>query len=113
MHYSKEIHEIKGKKVLSYQIENDINGNDRHVIHFMDLLTQDEINACENEVKELRKTHPNNWFSTVDLLYQKALLKARKVGGKIYKAKWFGGGFVFQSFNIGLDIEEIFANHTT
>tara|TARA_R110002020_G_C15950974_1_gene745619 strand:+ start:255 stop:584 length:330 start_codon:yes stop_codon:yes gene_type:complete len=109
MHYSKEIHEIKGKKVLSYQVENDINGNDRHVIHFLDLVTQDEIDACEIEVKELRKTYPNNWFSTTDLLYQKALLKARKVGGKIYKAKWFGGGFVFQSFNIGLDIEEIFA----
>lgn len=38
--------------------------------------------------------------SGIELMYEKALAKAREVGGKRYRAKWYGGGIVFQSYNI-------------
>jgi hypothetical protein len=67
------------------RINNDINGNPRFVVHFYDLLTDSE-----------------SWGLNLTILqrYELALKKARKVGGKIYRGKDFGGGIVFQSYNI-------------
>jgi hypothetical protein len=65
------------------RINNDVNGNPRYVVHFYDLLTDLEglnLNILER--------------------YELALKKARKVGGKMYRGKDFGGGIVFQSYNI-------------
>jgi hypothetical protein len=33
-------------------------------------------------------------------MYNEAVFKARKIGGKKYRGKDFGGGIVFQSYNI-------------
>jgi hypothetical protein len=65
------------------RINNDINGNPRFVVHFLDLLN-------EGEGEGLRT------LEKLDL----ALKKARKVGGKMYRGRDFGGGIVFQSYNI-------------
>lgn len=64
------------------RITNDVNGNPRYVVHFMELCSDVEI---ERE--------------TIDTLYLIAIKKARKVGGKKYHTKNFGGGIVFQSYN--------------
>lgn len=65
------------------RINNDVNGNPRYVVHFYDLLTDIEgLNL------------------TILQRYELALQKARKVGGKMYRGKDFGGGIVFQSYNI-------------
>jgi hypothetical protein len=65
------------------RINNDVNGNPRYVVHFYDLLTDIEgLNL------------------TILQRYELALKKARKVGGKMYRGKDFGGGIVFQSYNI-------------
>lgn len=64
------------------RIKNDVNGNPRYVVHFMELCSDVEI---ERE--------------TIDKLYLIAIKKARKVGGKKYHTKNFGGGIVFQSYN--------------
>ena len=60
-----------------FRVENDVNGNPRYVIHFLSLA--------------------NN--------YNEALNKARKIGGKKYRAKWFGGGIVFSSYNLEKDLK--------
>lgn len=65
------------------RINNDVNGNPRYVVHFYDLLT--DIEGLNLSILER---------------YELALQKARKVGGKMYRGKDFGGGIVFQSYNI-------------
>ena len=65
------------------KINNDVNGNPRYVVHFIDLLNEGERKGLDV-------------LQSFDL----AVKKARKVGGKVYKGKDFGGGIVFQSYNI-------------
>tara|TARA_R110002012_G_scaffold177904_2_gene342801 strand:+ start:1301 stop:1630 length:330 start_codon:yes stop_codon:yes gene_type:complete len=109
MHYYKEVHEIAGREVYAYRVENNNMGSPRWVVHFLDLLTQSEIDKAEAETKTLKEENPNQWVSVTDALYEKALAKVREVGGRKYRAKWFGGGFVIQSHNLRLDLEQIFA----
>jgi hypothetical protein len=54
------------------RITNDTNGNPRYVIHYLN----------------------------VDKNYNQALKIARKIGGKKFNNKQYGGGIVFQSYNI-------------
>jgi hypothetical protein len=65
------------------KINNDLNGNPRYVVHFYDLLNDGERQGLDV-------------LQSFDL----AVKKARKVGGKVYRGKDFGGGIVFQSYNI-------------
>jgi hypothetical protein len=65
------------------RINNDINGNPRFVVHFYDLLRDGEGEGL-----------------TILEKYEFAVKKARKIGGKIYRGRDFGGGIVFQSYNI-------------
>ena len=65
------------------RINNDINGNPRFVVHFPALLNEGEGKGLD-----------------VLQRFELALKKARKVGGKMYRGKDFGGGIVFQSYNI-------------
>jgi hypothetical protein len=65
------------------RINNDINGNPRYVVSFLDLLTVADTQGLD-----------------LDQKFNLALQKARKVGGKIYRGKDFGGGIVIQSYNI-------------
>lgn len=36
-------------------------------------------------------------FLAIADTYNKAVIKAKKLGGKAYRAKWFGGGIVFDT----------------
>lgn len=65
------------------RIANDINGNPRYVFHFLNFITEQESQGL-----------------TLDQKYNLAVKKAKKIGGKIYRGKRFGGGIVFQSYNI-------------
>jgi hypothetical protein len=65
------------------RINNDVNGNPRFVVHFLTLLNEGEDQGLDV-------------LQSFDL----AVKKARKVGGKVYRGKDFGGGIVFQSYNI-------------
>jgi len=62
------------------RITNDTNGNPRYVFHFLAFLSN-EIGSVQDR-------------------YNIALKKSRKLGGKIYRGKDFGGGIVLQSYNI-------------
>jgi len=55
-----------------HRINNDVNGNPRYVCHFL---------AINND-------------------YDEAVRLARKMGGKRFHNKQFGGGIVFQSYNL-------------
>ena len=65
------------------RVTNDVNGNPRYVIHFMDILNTEE-----------RMSIP---FTKS---YEYALKKAKKIGGKKFHNKQYGGGIVFQSYNL-------------
>ena len=68
----KEITTIQNKEIEVFRIPNDVNGNPRYVVHFLDL----NIKLSD--------------YDNINKLY----------GFKKYRAGWFGGGVVFQSYNI-------------
>jgi uncharacterized lipoprotein NlpE involved in copper resistance len=72
------------------RINNDINGNPRYVVSFLDLLTVADTQGLD-----------------IDQKFNLAIKKARKVGGKIYRGKDFGGGIVIQSFDILQTINKV------
>ncbi len=67
-----ETHTVQNKEIEVFRIPNDMNGNPRYVVHFKDL----GISLWD--------------YDKINKLY----------GFKKYTAKWFGGGIVFQSYNI-------------
>ena len=68
----KKTHTIQNEEIEVFRIKNDSNGNPRYVVHFLDL----NIKLAE--------------YDHINKLY----------GFNKYRAKWFGGGVVFQSYNI-------------
>lgn len=79
------------------RVNNDINGNPRYVIHFLDILNPEE-----------RMTLP---FAKK---YEYALKKGKLLGGKKYDNKQYGGGIVYQSYNIEiLEKKLLELKHTT
>lgn len=72
------------------RINNDLNGNPRFVCHFLNIpLTEEEKKQINSAGMKFISTH-----------YSIALEKAKKIGGKKYSNKQYGGGIVFQSYNI-------------
>lgn len=61
------------------RIDNDINGNPRYVCHFLNIADD----------------------------YNTAVKLANKIGGRKYHTKKYGGGIVFQSYNIENTAEKI------
>lgn len=70
------------------RINNDTNGNPRYVTHFLNIPIDGE-------------------GLTIDEKYSQAVKKANSIGGRKYHTKKFGGGIVFQSYNLGTLEEEI------
>ncbi len=77
------------------RINNDTNGNPRYVIHYSNLLTEED-----NENLPLRVSPIFKVVENMDKRYATALSKAKKLGGKKYHNKQYGGGIVFQCYNI-------------
>lgn len=73
------------------RINNDTNGNLHYVCHFLNLLSDKE----QEEIRANAKP-----FQSVSNMYNEAIFKAKKVGGEKYHTKSYGGGIVFQSYNI-------------
>ena len=69
-------------KIEFTRVNNDINGNPRYVCHFLNLL----------------KDHEK--FGTISQDYKIAVKRANKIGGRKFSNKQYGGGIVFQSYNI-------------
>lgn len=69
------------------RVNSDINGNPRYVIHFLNFFNESENNKT----------------------YDIALKRAKKLGGRKFNNKQYGGGIVFQSYNIADDAKAITA----
>ena len=65
------------------RIRNDVNGNPRYVCHFLHL-----------------DTHGYDSDLTVSQRYIEAVSLAKNLGGKKHHTKAYGGGIVFQSYNL-------------
>ncbi len=68
----------------------DVYGNPRVIVHFSSLLTNKENNEL-----------------SIDAAYNLAHKRALKLGGKTYRGKDYGGGFVFQCWNNARLVREI------
>lgn len=64
------------------RINNDTNGNPRYVIHYLNLAKDGES-------------------------YEQALHRAKKIGGRKFHNKQYGGGIAFQSYSLQKTIEDI------
>lgn len=73
-------------KIQWTKIKHDTNGNPRYVCHFLNLLTDNEKNLV-----------PEYLFGT---RYNIAIQRANKIGGRKFHNKQYGGGIVFQSYNL-------------
>lgn len=80
--------------ISSDRINNDVNGNPRYVVHFHDLLTERE--------------KASSFLSWAGAKYTLAQYRASSVGGKQYKAKSYGGGLVFTSYNLQHELQAAF-----
>lgn len=83
---------MKTEKIDFLRINNDINGNPRYVCHFLNL-------SIDADREELNKLNPGH-ITSITGLYNLALKRAKTIGGKKYHNKKYGGGIVFQSYNI-------------
>jgi len=72
------------------RINNDINGNPRYVCHFLNFITDEDRETTE-----------------ISERYALALKRAKKLGGGKFHNKQYGGGIVFQSYNLRNLIESI------
>jgi len=81
------------------RVNNDTNGNPRYVIHFLN-LSKDEDRTS------LNAKNPGH-LTDVNSLYSIALKRAKKIGGKKFHNKQYGGGIVFQSYNIQATADRI------
>jgi hypothetical protein len=75
IHYPNQI-TVDGRDIAFYNVDNDVYGKPRYVVHFSALGVELEDYG---RIKGLTK----------------------------YRAKWFGGGYVFTSFNIAQDLQRL------
>jgi hypothetical protein len=72
------------------RLNNDTNGNPRYVCHFLELINDNE---CEG--------------MSITNKYNFALQRAKSIGGRKFHNKQYGGGIVFQSYNLHETIKDI------
>ncbi len=71
------------------RINNDVNGNPRYVVHFLSLLSN----------YEKGEKYPND-LNRISTMYADAVKRAKKIGGRKFHNKQYGGGIVFQSYSL-------------
>lgn len=83
---------MKNKKIEFTRVNSDSNGNPRYACHFLNLICeQDELFV---------KSSIGDSFKHISVEYSIAVARAKKLGGRKFHNKQFGGGIVFQSYNI-------------
>lgn len=92
------------------RVNNDVNGNPRYVFHYSEFLSADDLKRIDSEVSK----RPKEWYDRNLIFaprqtkgYELAVKKAKQIGGRKYNGKDFGGGIVFQSYNIQETIKRI------
>ena len=77
------------------QINNDTNGNPRYVCHYVHFLTEKDNDQMSLSVTPIYKVIDN-----LSRRYNVAISRANKIGGRKFHNKQYGGGIVFQSYNL-------------
>lgn len=103
------------------RIKNDTNGNPRYVCHFLTFIKSgefDNLGTVNKDGSAFTSDEVIRYVHGMDLItyqYQKALERSRQFGGRKFHNKQYGGGIVFQSYNIdGLSEQiEAFMNSLT
>jgi len=84
---------MENLKIEFTKVENDVNGNPRYVCHFLDIpltdLEKEEVRLSSKRVE-----------GQINTCYSLTVKKAKTIGGKKYNNKSYGGGIVFQSYNL-------------
>lgn len=94
------------QKIEWTKIKHDTNGNPRYVCHFLNLLAEGEFDSLGTVNKDGSVMSADDVTrlvygkSLVSYKYEKALKRAKKIGGRKFHNKQYGGGIVFQSYNI-------------
>lgn len=81
------------KGIEYWRVASDANGNSRYVVHYLTIPYPVEYTG--SSVQDYRAHQ---------LAHQAHA--ARLLGGTHYRAKWFGGGIVFTSFNVEHDVHQ-------
>lgn len=76
------------------RINNDVNGNPRYVFHYTELINERD----EEQAKKNSNPLYGKFFTEIE--YEIALKKARKIGGRKFHNKQYGGGIVVTSYNL-------------
>lgn len=77
---SKEVNGIE-----FYRVNSDSCGNPRYVVHFWAFISDEERSNNDLDVLQL---------------YRIAKNRAKSIGFCVYRAKWFGGGFVGTTYSL-------------
>ena len=65
------------------RVKNDVNGNGRFIAHFLDLVTPEERAASPDQGR-------------IPWLFERALARSKKIGGRRYRGVGYAGCVVFQ-----------------
>ncbi len=83
------VKEIVLNEINWTRINNDSNGNPRYVCHFLNLIT------------DLDRSNTEGWgLKQLSVLFEMAVRRANKIGGRKFHNKQYGGGIVFQSYSL-------------
>lgn len=94
---------VKQSEIEFTRINNDINGNPRYVCHFLNLLNDADKQGTKLDAHKYNMDRSNDgklYVTSIDIQYERAIKKARKIGGKRFHNKQYGGGIVFQSYSL-------------
>lgn len=83
---------INGEQYEATRATNDINGNPRYIVHFLAFLNKEES---------------FNYDISINDKISIALNRVSKIGGKKNRGKDYGGGIVFQSYNLQADMDKL------
>ena len=89
------------------RIKNSYYGNPRYVIHHTNMLSKSQ----HNDISKAYFQKYGSYLEITSHVYDIALKKAKVLGGKKYHNKSYGGGIVFESYNIQDLEQEILSFH--
>lgn len=92
-------------KIDFTRINNDTNGNPRYVCHFLNFVKDSDFIPGTKDMTPDEATQYIYGMSKTNYAYKLACKRANKIGGRKFHNKQYGGGIVFQSYNIA-DLEK-------
>lgn len=90
---------MENLKINWTRINNDVNGNPRYVCHFLNLVNDNDFKDLYGATKD-ENTEFKSRMNKTEYGYKLAIKRANKIGGRKFHTKSYGGGIVFQSYNL-------------